>query len=683
MQNFKKILIANRGEIALRIIRAAEAMNIQTVAVYSAGEENAPHVTHATESLFLGAGGLDDTYLNIEKIIRAALETGAEAIHPGYGFLSENAGFAAVCKENGIIFIGPPAQALELTGDKLKTKTAAKNLGIPVLGSFIKNPSSWDATVAALSYPVLVKSAHGGGGKGMQIINSAKEINEKMIRAGRLANNFFGNGELYLEPYLKNARHIEVQILGDNFGNFIHLFERDCSLQRNYQKIIEVAPAPDLNPQLREKLFEAALRLCKDIGLSGAATVEFLVVGNEAFYFMEINPRIQVEHPVTEEVTGIDIVKEQLRIAAGNPLSFQQKDVKINGHALEVRIYSENRKSGFAPQATPVSFFRFPTFKKVRVETDIATGKSPEASQFDPLLAKLITKGKTREKAFSRMIKALGQTAISGPVTNQQFIRAALQHPVVGQSAATTDFIENQTENLILASETEKINLPFHLVIGAYLFHKFLPEELQTKSPWHRIGFRNILKEAELYIDGSLHTVPFSKLIPRFLKAESKAFETALQKGAVPFRFEWKNETLITCARRTSPHAIKILTEKDSGKLTIHDINPETTGIFLNGIEHFIEDQDLSHFQPDNGEYKSKEDSEDNNFILSHLHGKITDIKATPGQIISKGEILLIIESMKSENHILAPKTAKVKSVRVEVGEQVQENKPLITLEEI
>jgi acetyl/propionyl-CoA carboxylase alpha subunit len=683
MKKFKKILIANRGEIALRIIRTARTMDIETVAVYSAGEENSPHVNHAGESVFLGAGELGETYLNIRKIIRAAVDTGSEAIHPGYGFLSENPLLSAACRESEIVFIGPSPQALELTGNKLETKTVAKNLGIPVLENFMVNPANLDKTIPELPYPVLVKSAHGGGGKGMQVIYSSGELIEKMDRSTRQAINFFGNSEVFLETYLENARHIEVQILGDNHGNFVHLFERDCSVQRNFQKIIEEAPAPGLDEQLREKLFGAALAVCRNIGLTGAATVEFLVVDNKAFYFLEINPRIQVEHPVTEEVTGIDIVREQLRIAAGSPLSFRQKEIKTDGHALEVRIYSEDPKSGFVPQSKPVSFFKFPQLENLRIESDIATDKSPAASQFDPILGKFITKGETREKAFSQMIETLNRTAISGPATNLQFLKALLQHPLIEQSAVTTAFCETHTNELISASENAKENVPFQLIIAAYLFHKFLTEEPHSVNPWTAIGFWNVLNETELYLSGISYNVPFSLLSPRFLKSGNKPLEKNIPKDATLFKFDWNGETFIAGAKRTSSDSVKICTEEYSETLIINDTEPEKTGIFLQGIEFFVENQELIENNQNHSHNETQNDSVENNLIVSHLHGKITDIQTTPGQIINKGETVLIIESMKSEIHVLAPKTAKVKSIGVKVGEQVQENKPLITLEKI
>jgi acetyl/propionyl-CoA carboxylase alpha subunit len=449
MNRLKKILIANRGEIALRIIRAARKLNIRTVAVFSAEEENALHVVRADEAVSLGTGSLNDTYLNIEKIIRAALETKAEAIHPGYGFLSENHLLAETCQKNGIIFIGPSSEVLRLMGNKLEAKALAESLDIPTLNNYTVNDSNLNKIASSLSYPVLIKSAHGGGGKGMQVVNSAEELNEKVLKASRMAQNYFGNGEVYLEPYVEQARHIEVQVLGDNFGNLVHLYERDCTLQRNYQKIIEEAPAPGLSEKIRNELLEAALKLCRSINYSGAGTVEFLLGKNGLFYFMEMNPRIQVEHPVTEEITGIDIVKEQLSIAAGNPLSFAQNDVIINGHAIEVRLYSEDPSNGFAPSTTPVTFFRFPERTNIRIESDLSGESASAGSQFDPLLCKIIAKGNHREEALSLMNAALWETIISGPKTNQQYIRALLQHPKVADSSTDTRFCENRMNELL------------------------------------------------------------------------------------------------------------------------------------------------------------------------------------------------------------------------------------------
>jgi acetyl/propionyl-CoA carboxylase alpha subunit len=683
MNRLKKILIANRGEIALRIIRTAKKLGIRTVAIFSKGEENALHVTKADEAISLGEGSLNETYLNIEKIIAAAKNTGAEAIHPGYGFLSENHLLAEACQKNEILFIGPSPEVLRLMGNKLEAKALAEKSGIPVLKNYIINDSNIKETASALSYPVLIKSAHGGGGKGMQIVWTAAELGEKVTKATRMAQNYFGNGEVYLEPYIELARHIEVQVLGDNYGNLVHLYERDCTLQRNYQKIIEEAPAPALNEDTRNAILNAALTLCKSVSYSGAGTVEFLVSNNGNFYFMEMNPRIQVEHPVTEEITGIDIVAEQLSIAAGNPLSFTQSDVKINGHAIEVRIYSEDPLNGFAPSTAPVTFFRFPRRPDIRIETDLAEESFSAGSQFDPLLCKIIVKGSCREEALVLMNEALQMTTVSGPATNQQYLRALLQMPEVLQATTDTRFCENRMNELLQITEKEKTEAPYKELTAAFLFLKFLPNDPQSSNPWIRLGFRNILNQADVHINGLRFNIPLTALSHKYLTVKDKIMKYELSKGAFPFRIKWQNEDITVVARRVSPYSLKITTTKRSVEIIFSENQSGETVLHWHGFEFMTGSHDLLDYYPTAGRYTEPEEQGGENRIISHLHGKVIDIKVTTNQLISKGDLLMIIEAMKSENHIQAHKTAKVKTIEVAVGSQVTDRMPLITLEEI
>lgn len=683
MNRLKKILIANRGEIALRIIRAARKLNIRTVAIFSKGEENALHVTQADEAVSLGEGSLNETYLNIEKIVALAKNTGAEAIHPGYGFLSENHLLAETCQKNGIIFIGPSPKVLRLMGNKLEAKALAESLDIPTLKNFTVNDSNVNKVASSLSYPVLIKSAHGGGGKGMQVVNSAEELNEKVLKASRMAQNYFGNGEVYLEPYVEQARHIEVQVLGDNFRNLVHLYERDCTLQRNYQKIIEEAPAPGLSEKIRNELLEAALKLCRRINYSGAGTVEFLLGNNGLYYFMEMNPRIQVEHPVTEEITGIDIVKEQLSIAAGNPLSFSQNDVIINGHAIEVRLYSEDPSNGFAPSTTPVTFFRFPERTNIRIESDLSGESASAGSQFDPLLCKIIAKGNHREEALSLMNAALRETIITGPVTNQQYIRALLQHRKVVDSSTDTRFCENQMNELLQLTENEKAEAPIDFIAAAFLFLRFLPNDPQSSNPWLRLGFRNIHNQADVHINGIRYNVPFSMLSPKNKISSEKDIKDELTQGAHPFRFKCVNEDMIALARKVSGHSVKVTTEKSSEEFIFTENIAGETVLYWHGFEFLMGSHDLLDYYPKAGKYVETYKQGGENRIISHLHGKVIDIQVSTGHTINKGDLLMIIEAMKSENHILAHKTAKVKTIEVAVGAQVTDQMSLITLEEI
>ncbi len=683
MNRLKKILIANRGEIALRIIRASHEMNIQTVALYTKGEEDALHVLKADEAVSLGEGSLNETYLNIEKIIAAARQSAAEAIHPGYGFLSESHLLAEACLNNGISFIGPSPEVLKLMGNKIEAKALAESLEIPILKNYRVNFNNLKKTVSDLPFPLLIKSAHGGGGKGMQVVYNAAELEEKVTKASRMAHNYFGNGEVYLEPYIEQARHIEVQILGDVFGNLIHLYERDCTLQRNHQKIIEEAPAPTLSEETRNAILNAALTLCKSVNYSGAGTVEFLLDRTGKFYFMEMNPRIQVEHPVTEDVTGIDIVKEQLSIAAGNPLSFRQTDVTVSGHAIQVRIYSEDPSKGFAPSTAPVTFFRLPHIPGIRIETDLSEGSLPGSSQFDPLLCKIISKGGNREQALELLNEALRQTVISGPASNQQYLRALLRHNSVIRSTTDTRFFENRLEELLETIKTEKESIPMELIAAAFLFLKFLPGDPHSSNPWISQGFRNILNTIDVHIGNLRFNIPFSVPGHSHYLHPGNHIKEELRQGAMCFSFNWQNTENEFCARVVSDQKIKVTDKNKSIEINYCENNTGEITFFWRGFEFLAGSHDLLDYYPKAGIFTGSEQNSGDNRILSHLHGKVIDIQVAPEQIIRKGDLLMIIEAMKSENHIIAHKSAKVKNIEVAVGTQVTDQMPLIMLEEI
>jgi acetyl/propionyl-CoA carboxylase alpha subunit len=681
MHTLYKILIANRGEIALRIQRAAHAMGIRTVAVFSAGEENAPHVTKAGEAVYLGEGSLNDTYLNIDKIINAAKTTGAEAIHPGYGFLSESHLLATACLENGIRFIGPSPEVLRLMGNKLEAKALAESLQIPVLWNKTVNAGNVTDITDSLSFPVLIKSAHGGGGKGMQVARSAAELEEKVTRASRMAFNYFGNGEVYLEPYIEKARHIEVQVLGDSHGNLVHLFERECTLQRNYQKIIEEAPAPNLTDNVRHALLDAAIKLCTNVNYSGAGTVEFILDQSGDFYFMEMNPRIQVEHPVTEEITGIDIVHEQLRIASGKPLSFRQEEVRTDGHAFEVRIYSEDPEKGFAPSTHPVTFARFPSMTDVRLETDLTDQPGAAVNQFDPLLCKLITTGKNRGQALERMLDAINQTVIEGPVTNQHYLRALLQHPDVETGLTDTRFCENNLNDLLSDIWEEKESVPAEMLIAAFLYLKFLPVDSTSRSPWARMGYRNIFNQVDIRMADQHCIVPFSLLSVKNQESQNRAIRAELEAGAVAFSFTWKTSHLTAVARLTGDQTVKVTTKDASEDIVFRENQSGKTLFYWHGFDFASGSHDLLEYYPKTGRSLEKSMPQGDNIVYSPLHGKVIDIPVKTGQVISKGDLLVIIESMKSENHITAHKSGKINSIEVSVGTQVSDHMPLVSLE--
>ena len=441
---FHKILIANRGEIAVRIIRACRQMGIKSVAVFSEADRESLHAMLADEALCIGPAASYKSYLDIERILSAAEATGADAIHPGFGFLSENAAFAKYCKECNIKFIGPDSEIISRMGDKAAARDSMKKAGIPVIpgGNGIVKEIDEDLLEAKeIGYPVMIKAALGGGGKGMRIAASEEDFTENFLNAKREALNGFSDDSMYIEKYIEKPRHIEVQILADEYGNIIHLGERDCSIQRRHQKVLEESPSAAIDDELRKRIGEAAVRAAKACGYVNAGTIEFLLDKNKNFYFMEMNTRIQVEHPVTEMVTGIDIVKEQIRIAAGMELRFKQEDVKIRGHAIECRINAENPEKNFMPSPGKITNLHIPGGNGIRIDTHIYNGYTVPPN-YDSMLLKLIVHGDDRQEAIEKMTSALGEMVIEGPDTNIDFEYDIINHKVYQSGDIDTGFIE-------------------------------------------------------------------------------------------------------------------------------------------------------------------------------------------------------------------------------------------------
>ena len=439
-----KILIANRGEIAVRIIRACKEMNIKTVAVYSEIDKDALHVKLADEAVCIGPANSNKSYLNFKNIIEAANITGADSIHPGFGFLSENSQFAKICEESNIKFIGPSYKVIELMGNKSNAKALMKEAGVPVIpGSEGSVKGLKDAIKIAneIGYPVMLKAAAGGGGKGIRIVNSAEEMESNYNIVKQEAKISFSDDEIYIEKFIKNPRHVEIQILADEFGNVIHLGERDCSIQRRNQKIIEETPSTAIDEKLRNKMGEAAIKAAKASGYTSCGTIEFLVDSDKNFYFMEMNTRIQVEHPITEMRTGIDIVKEQIKIAAGEKLKLKQKDIKFNGHSIECRINAENPEKNFRPCPGTITGLYLPGGNGIRIDTAIYAGYTIPPT-YDSMIAKIITHGDTRNEAISKMKRALEETVIEGVDTNIDFLFSIIKNPDFIRGNFDTSFIE-------------------------------------------------------------------------------------------------------------------------------------------------------------------------------------------------------------------------------------------------
>ncbi len=451
-RKIKKLLVANRGEIALRVMRSARELGIKTVAVYSDADRQSLHVRFADEAVHIGPPASSESYLRIEKIIDAAKKTGADAIHPGYGFLSENEDFATAAENAGIIFVGPPPKAIEIMGSKLAAKNAAAKFNVPLVPGTAE-PISDIAKAKKLSkeigYPVLIKASAGGGGKGMRIVQNEEEFSEQMERAVSEAISAFGDGSVFIEKYVTKPRHIEFQIFGDQHGNVVHLFERECSIQRRHQKVVEEAPSSVLTPEIRKKMGEAAVNVAKSCGYYNAGTVEFILDEKLNFYFLEMNTRLQVEHPVTEQITGLDLVKLQIHVAEGGTIPFKQDDLRINGHAVEVRVYAEDPTNNFLPDIGTLKTYRRPQGHGIRVDDGFEEGMSIPF-YYDPMIAKMICHAETREAAIEKTIRAIDEYQITGVETTLGFCRFVMNHEAFRSGHFDTKFVEQYFQPEVL-----------------------------------------------------------------------------------------------------------------------------------------------------------------------------------------------------------------------------------------
>lgn len=477
----RKILVANRGEIALRVMKTIRKMGIKTVAVYSDADRNSPHVKFADEAVLLGKAPSSESYLVMEKVIAAAKQTGADGIHPGYGFLSENAAFAQLVADNGITFIGPRAHAIEIMGNKLAAKEAVKSYDIPMVPGIEEAITDKDLAkkvAGEIGFPILIKAAAGGGGKGMRVVDNLEELPEQMDRAIGEAVAAFGDGAVFIEKYVGSPRHIEIQILADTHGNVLHLFERECSVQRRHQKVVEEAPSCVLTPEIRAAMGDAAVRVAKACDYVGAGTVEFLLDEDKKFYFLEMNTRLQVEHPVTELITGLDLVEQQIKIARGEALAFEQSDLSIKGHAVEVRVYAEDPLENFMPSIGTLSTYKTPTGEGIRVDDGFEEGMTVPM-YYDPMISKLITYGKTREEAIQLMVQAIDGYKVEGVETTLSFGKFVCEHDAFLSGNFDTHFVKNHysPEALTAKYDQEK---KIAAMVGLQLY---LEQQARLKVP--------------------------------------------------------------------------------------------------------------------------------------------------------------------------------------------------------
>ena len=493
---FKKILVANRGEIAVRVIKACQEMGIATVAVYSEADRQSLHVQMANEALCIGPAPATESYLHMDRIIDAARKTGAEAIHPGYGFLAENAIFAWRCEKEKIVFIGPNSKALKLVGDKVRSRQTMEQAGIPIIPGMKGIPKDFSAyreEAKKIGYPVMIKASAGGGGKGMRIVRDPEELKPSLEAGMREAKSAFGDESVYLEKYIEEPRHVEFQVLADNYGNIIHLFERECSIQRRHQKIVEETPSQAITPELRARMGKIAKRAMQVSGYNNAGTVEFLLDNNRNFYFLEVNARLQVEHPVTELTTGVDLVHQQILIASGENLSFTQDQIKQKGHSIECRIYAEDPLNNFLPSSGKVLFLKEPKGPGVRHDCGIYSGCDVPI-YYDPILAKLIVWAENRDIACQRMVNALNDYVILGIKTTVTFLKDVISHPQFRKGQTTTGFIKSYFEKWGETQKTEK-NKKLVLLASAFSYlsqtvtrARGVEDKKEIFSPWQSLG---------------------------------------------------------------------------------------------------------------------------------------------------------------------------------------------------
>lgn len=651
MKLFKKLLIANRGEIAVRIIRSARKSGITTACIYAIPDKDSLAVSMADEAYGLGEGEIRDTYLNIPKIIGIAKAAGCDAIHPGYGFLSENPTFAEACEEAGIVFVGPTSDMIRLMGNKIAAREFATNAGIPVTAGATGDPATLLKASERIPFPILVKAASGGGGKGMRIVNSKEELEAALESTSREAAAYFGDGTIYLEQFIENPRHIEVQIMGDHHGNVIHLYERECSIQRRYQKIIEESPSPTLTPEVRERICQAAVKIGAAIGYRNAGTIEFLVDKNLNYYFLEMNTRVQVEHPVTEMVTGVDIVEEQLFIAAGNPLRLAQHHVKQTGHAIESRIYAEDPEQNFMPSPGDITLYVAPEGDHVRLDAGIS-GATTIRSFYDPMIAKLVVWGEDREIARSRMIRSLDNYIIQGIRTNIPFLNAMMHHPAYIQNLVSTKFCDSHSSEVLQLIQQAKAHQSIHIPLFSYLVFSLNPPKQVEENLWNEVGYWRILSELKVSIDDQHFVVQFIHRMGNHfhftMDGADYKVNVVKEKGGVVQLFINDNLFLVYAS-----------TDKKN-----------RTQITFEGITYSCERKDILTEQEVfslAGYTSATGDAR----IVSPMPGKVVKVKVEVGDAVQKGDLLVVVEAMKMENNIVALKEGVVESIHVKPGDMV------------
>ena len=659
---FKRILIANRGEIACRVIQTAQRMGIYCVAVYSEADAQSLHVKMADEAHCIGPAPSKDSYLQGQKIIDVAKTSGAQAVHPGYGFLSENAEFVKLCSANDIIFIAPPVGAIESMGSKSAAKQIMQAAQVPLVPGYHgddQNPELIRSAAQEIGYPVLLKATAGGGGKGMRIVWEAAEFDEALAAAKREASNAFGDDKMLVEKYLTKPRHVEFQIFMDQQGNGIYLFERDCSVQRRHQKVIEEAPAFGMSEKLRVQMGTSALEAAKTINYEGAGTVEFLLDEDGSFYFMEMNTRLQVEHPVTEMITGLDLVEWQLLIAYGEALPLQQGQLRINGHAFEARVYAEDPDNDFLPATGTIEFLQTPaTNQHIRIDTGVRQGDDISV-YYDPMIAKVITWGEDRASALNQMARALNQYRLVGTKTNLNLLQDLLAHPAFQAEDIDTGFIEKHRGSLFSAADTQQLNEAMAIAAS----YKILRQQQQVNttqdshSPW-------LQSDAWAGIDNGFW--------PLVIASDEEQHKLAVTISGCQHSIAIGNETLKINAKLVDNNNLSVTVNNTEYEVTVVEVNHQYT-VYFNGHQY-----ELTLVQPDLGETEK----DNHGGYAAPMNGTLISVLVEKGQSVKEGQTLVIMEAMKMEHSIKAHADGVVEAVFFTEGELLGEGDIMIQLEE-
>jgi acetyl-CoA/propionyl-CoA carboxylase biotin carboxyl carrier protein len=658
---FSRVLIANRGEIAVRVERTLRRLGVESVAVYSDGDAGAPHVRGADRALRIGPTPATQSYLDIERVAEAALRSGAEAVHPGYGFLSENADFARACVDAGLTFVGPGPEAMELLGDKVAAKQAAEAAGVPILSGLSgvrlgdEEIVEWAATA---ELPLLLKAAAGGGGKGMRVVNDLAELPDALVAARREALGAFGDDRLLVERYLEASRHIEVQILADAHGNTVHLGERECSLQRRHQKVVEESPSPVVDAELRERMGAAAVALAQSCGYVNAGTVELIAERDDpcAFFFLEVNTRLQVEHPVTEAITGLDLVELQLRVAAGEELGFGQEDVRFDGHAIEARLYAEDAAHGFLPSTGPIVAYREPA--GLRVDSGIEPG-SEVGLDYDPMLAKLISHAPDRDAALADLEAGLADLLVLGPATNAAYLRALLARPEVRAGALDTGLIERLGSEIAPPQQEP--------VLAAVALAQLLgppPTDdpwdardgwRQSGTAWARAHLAGPDGELDVAIRAARSAFPADETENALLDEWERSWDWEAGEDSGRFRFDGRtlevnDETRALSLYRDGPAVWVLDSAAEPARFELVAASSAAAGAVGGGS------------------------------LEAPMPGVVIDVRCEPGAEVSEGDVLVVLESMKMELSIQSPRDGAVAEVLVGIGDQIARGQTLIAL---